>query len=129
MFWASRVEFLCVKGFSCWSHLQDRLHTFMDLPVIEKTVVINIPEGMHLRPAQLFAQLAQSFESEIKVARDSLIVDAKSIMHVMTLDARQGTELTLQAHGSDAEQALKAIAHLVDHDFETDETLSQGSTS
>ena len=101
----------------------------MDLPVVEKTVVINIPEGMHLRPAQLFAQLAQSFESEIKVVRDSLIVDAKSIMHVMTLDARQGTELTLQAHGSDAEQALKAIADLVDRDFETDETLSQGSTN
>jgi phosphotransferase system HPr (HPr) family protein len=101
----------------------------MDLPVVEKTVVINIPEGMHLRPAQLFAQLAQSFESEIKVVRDSLIVDAKSIMHVMTLDARQGTELTLQAHGKDAEQALEAIAHLVDRDFETDETLSRESSS
>jgi len=82
----------------------------MEMPVVKKTVVINHPQGMHMRPAELFAQLAQSFESEIKVIRESLCVDAKSIMHVMTLGARQGTELTLQAHGADAEEALEAIA-------------------
>ena len=101
----------------------------MELPVIEKTIVINHAAGMHLRPAQLLAQLAESFESEIKVVRDSLVVDAKSIMHLLTLDARQGTELTLQAHGNDAEQALEAIAQLVDRDFETDETLSREGSS
>ena len=82
-----------------------------------------------MRPAELFAQLAQSFESEIKVIRESQCVDAKSIMHVMTLGARQGTQLTLRAHGSDAEEALEAIAHLVANDFETNETLSQESSS
>ncbi len=101
----------------------------MKMPVAERTVVINHPQGMHMRPAELFALLAQSFESEIKVIRESLCVDAKSIMHVMTLCARQGTELTLQAHGADAEEALEAIAHLVDRDFQTDETLSHGSSS
>jgi len=101
----------------------------MELPVVEKTIVINNPQGMHMRPAEMFAQLAQSFESEIKVIRDSLCVDAKSIMHVLTLGASQGTVLTLQAHGVDAVEALEAIAHLVERDFETDETLSQGSSS
>jgi len=101
----------------------------MKLPVVEKKIVIKNPQGMHLRPAQLFVQLAESFESEIKVIRDSQCVDAKSIWQVLTLDARQGVELTLRAHGADAEKALEAIAHLVDRDFETDETLSQESTS
>ncbi|NOY28775.1 MAG: HPr family phosphocarrier protein [Planctomycetes bacterium] len=100
----------------------------MEMPVVKKTVVINNPQGMHMRPAELFARLAQSFESEIKVIRESLCVDAKSIMHVLTLGARQGTELTLQAHGADAEE-VEAIAHLVDRDFETDETLSRGRSS
>ncbi len=101
----------------------------MELPSVEKTVVINNPQGLHMRPAELFTQMAQSFESEIKVIRESLCVDAKSIMHLMTLGARQGTKLTLQARGSDAEEALEAIAHLVASDFETNETLSQESSS
>jgi len=101
----------------------------MELPVVKKTIVINNPQGLHLRTAGLFARLAQSFKSEIKVIRESLCVDAKSIMHVLTLGAGQGTELTLQAHGADAEEALEAIAHLVERDFKTDETLSQGSSS
>ena len=100
----------------------------MNLPVVEITVVINNPQGLHLRPAELFAQLAQSFESEIKVIRESLCVDAKSIMHVLTLGAEQGTELTLQANGRDAEEALEAMAQLVNSGFETDETVSQGSS-
>jgi len=101
----------------------------MESPVVEKKVVINNPHGLHMRPAESFAQLAQSFESEIKVIRESLCVDAKSIMHVLTLGASQGTELTLQAHGVDAAEALEAIAQLVERDFETDETLSQESSS
>ena len=100
----------------------------MGLPVVEKAVVINSPHGLHMRPAELLAQLAQSFESEIKVIRESLCVDAKSIIQVMTLGARQGTELTLRAHGSDAAEALEAIEHLVASDFETDETMSQESS-
>lgn len=101
----------------------------MDSPVVERIVVINNPQGLHLRPAELFAQLAQSFESEIKVIRESLCVDAKSIMHVLTLGAYQGTELTLQARGADAEEALEAIARLVERDFATDETVRQESPS
>ncbi len=101
----------------------------MDSPVFERTVVISNPQGLHLRPAERFSHLAQSFESEIKVIRENLCVDAKSIMHVLTLGAYQGTELTLRACGVDAEEALEAIAQLVDSDFATDETVSQESSS
>ena len=94
----------------------------------EKTVVINNPQGLHARPAELFARMALQFDSNIEVIRDSLRVDAKSILHVLTLGAVQGTELTLQAHGSDAEAALDALVRLVESDFATDETMSQGSS-
>jgi phosphotransferase system HPr (HPr) family protein len=98
----------------------------MDAP-IERNVVVTNPQGLHARPAELFARLALKFESKIEVVRDSLQVDAKSILHVLTLGAAQGTELTLRAEGSDAEQAIEALAQLVENDFATDETLSQGS--
>lgn len=95
------------------------------MPVVEKTVVISNPQGLHARPAELFARLALQFESEIEVIRDSLRVDAKSILHVLTLGAAQGTELILQAKGEDAEDALEALARLVESNFATDETMSQ----
>lgn len=100
----------------------------MELPVFEKRVLITNSQGLHLRPAELFAKLAASFDSEIEVSRDSLRVDAKSIMHVLTLGAEQGTELLLHARGSDAHEALEALEQLVLRDFATDETMSQGSS-
>ncbi|MCH2113533.1 MAG: HPr family phosphocarrier protein [Pirellulales bacterium] len=99
----------------------------MEIPVVERTVVISNPQGLHARPAEMFARLALRFDSEIEVIRESLRVDAKSILHVLTLGAGQGTKLVLHARGADANEALEALARLVDSDFATDETLSQES--
>jgi len=98
------------------------------MPVAEKIVVISNPQGLHARPAELFARLALKFEADIEVIRDDHHVDAKSILHVLTLGAAQGTELTLQARGSDAEAALEALVRLVESDFAADETMRQESS-
>ena len=90
----------------------------MESPVVEKTVVISNPQGLHARPAELFARLALKFDSKIEVIRETLRVDAKSILHVLTLGAAQGTELTLHAQGADAEEALEALSRLVASDFQ-----------
>ena len=103
------------------------VQVYMEMPIAQRTVVINNPQGLHARPAEVFARLALKFDSEIEVIRDSLRVDAKSILHVLTLGAAQGTELVLHAHGADAEAALEALARLVDSDFTSDETMSQES--
>ncbi len=94
----------------------------------EKNVVVSNPQGLHARPAELFARLALQFDSTIEVIREDHRVDAKSILHILTLGAVQGTELTLLAEGDDAEAALEALVRLVESDFATDETISQGST-
>ncbi len=97
----------------------------MSKPESEKTVVINNLRGLHARPAELFARQAMQFDSDIEVIRDDYRVAAKSILDILTLGAGQGSELTLRAIGSDAEEALEALARLVDSDFSQDDTLSQ----
>ena len=99
----------------------------MDSPAYKQTVVIGDgdPLGLHLRPAELFARLAMQFESDIEVIRDSLRVDAKSIMHVLTLGADPGTHLTIEARGADAQQAVEALVRLIERDFVSDESMSQ----
>ncbi len=69
--------------------------------------------GLHARPAAAFVRLAGRFDSDIRVARDGLEVNGKSIMGVLMLAAEQGAELTIRGEGPDAEPALEALVELV----------------
>ncbi|HEY1603767.1 MAG TPA: HPr family phosphocarrier protein [Pirellulales bacterium] len=88
----------------------------------QRTVVVTNPQGLHARPADMFVKLASRFESRIEIVKDSERVDGKSILAILTLAATAGTTLSIEASGSDAEQALDALAELVAHNFAEDET-------
>ncbi len=85
---------------------------------VERTVQIVNRMGFHARPAAEFVKLAGRFRSEIWVKKDDLNVNGKSIMGVLMLAAEQGTRLVIRAEGTDAEEALDALASLVDRGFE-----------
>ena len=85
---------------------------------VERTVQIVNRMGFHARPAAEFVKLAGRFRSEIWVRKDDLDVNGKSIMGVLMLAAEQGTRLVIRAEGTDAEEALDALASLVDRGFE-----------
>jgi phosphocarrier protein HPr len=76
--------------------------------------------GLHARPAMSFVDTASSFTSDIKVAKDSQVVDGKSIMQLMMLAATQGTELRIDAQGPDAKQAVEALTRLIQSKFDED---------
>ncbi|NLK62895.1 MAG: HPr family phosphocarrier protein [Fusobacteria bacterium] len=77
-------------------------------------VEIKNKAGLHARPSALFVQVASQFESEIIIMCDNEEVNGKSIMGLMLLAAEQGRVLTIKANGSDAEEALEALKHLVE---------------
>ena len=83
----------------------------------ETTLTIRHKVGLHARPAALFVQAAKTFQSEIKVTCGQRQANAKSILSVLTLGANQGAVLTVRAEGPDAEQALAALAALVEDNF------------
>jgi phosphocarrier protein HPr len=83
----------------------------------ERSVRIVNKLGMHARPAAEFVKLAGRFRAEIKVEKNGLEVDGKSIMGVLMLAAEQGSHLIIRAAGADAEEALVALAELVDGGF------------
>ena len=78
--------------------------------------------GMHARPAMILAETAQEFDSDITLRRtdQDATVDAKSIMQLMMLAAVCGTELKVEASGSDASESVRAIRELVDNSFNED---------
>ena len=87
--------------------------------MIEKTVVVTNRLGLHARPATVFVQAAAKFQADIFLSKgDVSRVNGKSIMGVMMLAAEQGAEVLVEAEGTDAEQAVDALAELLANDFE-----------
>ncbi|HEX6814044.1 MAG TPA: HPr family phosphocarrier protein [Gemmatimonadaceae bacterium] len=84
---------------------------------MERSVTIANKNGLHARPAAELVKTASRFQSEITMVRDDLEVNGKSIMGVMMLAAECGAELLVRADGPDAEQAVTAIADLVERKF------------
>lgn len=73
--------------------------------------------GLHARPASLFVQTASKFISNITVNKGDLSVNAKSILHILTLGVQKGNIITVIAEGEDAEQALNALKELNSTNF------------
>ncbi|WP_435157231.1 HPr family phosphocarrier protein [Haladaptatus sp. DFWS20] len=77
---------------------------------MERTVTIVPEAGLHARPAARFVTTANEFDADISVATaDSDPVNARSMISVTTLDARQGDAVSLVAEGDDAASALDAL--------------------
>jgi phosphocarrier protein HPr len=85
--------------------------------VLERSVRIVNRLGLHARPAAEFVKLAGRYDAEIRVEKEGLEVDGKSIMGVLMLAAEHGSELIIRAEGKDAESALGALVELVDGGF------------
>ena len=66
-------------------------------------------EGMDARPIALIVQLANQFQSKIYLEIEEKRVNVKSIMGMMSLALVNGTEVTVDAEGEDAEKAVKAL--------------------
>jgi phosphocarrier protein HPr len=82
-----------------------------------RTVKITNPQGLHVRPADMFVKRAVQFESKIEVIKDNERVDGKSILAILMLAAEAGTVLQLEATGPDAEMALDSLVELVSQNF------------
>lgn len=78
-------------------------------------VRISLKDGLHTRPAARLAQTAQQFKANILLKSDSGEVDAKSLLDILSLAPPPNALLTLLANGTDAREALVAMAQLLEH--------------
>jgi phosphocarrier protein HPr len=93
----------------------------MNQHALRRTVTVKNPQGLHARPADMFVKLANQYEAKIELLKGSVRVDGKSILGILTLAAGPGTALEIEASGSDAQQALEALAELIASEFTEDD--------
>lgn len=84
-----------------------------------RTVRIGSSNGLHARPAKLFAQAVKQSGVNVTIAKGSgSPVNAASILGVIALGVEYGDYVTLTADGDSAESVLDELADLLatDHD-------------
>jgi phosphotransferase system HPr (HPr) family protein len=81
--------------------------------LLEKKIIIKNEQGLHARPAALFVQIANRFESEVIVVKGGDEVNGKSIMGLMTLAAEKGSSIRLKIDGPDAEEAMRELEKII----------------
>ena len=90
----------------------------MSATVAARELSITNQRGLHARASAKFVKCAEAFDAEITVTRDGMSVPATSIMGLMMLGAAMGTSIMVEARGTHAEQALEALAQLVESKFD-----------
>ena len=85
--------------------------------IVSREIVVKNKTGLHARPAAIFVQKANEFESDITIEKEGQKVNGKSIMGILMLAAEKGAKITIIADGNDAEAAADALAELLSHDI------------
>jgi len=86
--------------------------------IVERTVIIKNRQGLHARPAALFVQVANKFDSDVTVIKGKTKINGKSIMGIMMLEAGKGSKVTIITKGEDAENAMTELEALLLSDIE-----------
>lgn len=86
--------------------------------MIKKTIKIDNKHGLHTRPATTLVNHASKFDSEIFLTYNGVRVNAKSILGILVLAVEPGSEVTIEARGSDEEQAVSHLVELADNKFD-----------
>lgn len=88
--------------------------------MIRQQITIQNKLGLHTRAAAKLVDIAKRYESKVELIFRDRVVDAKSIMGVITLGAQKDNVLDVVITGEDETQALEAIVKLVDGKFGED---------
>ena len=82
--------------------------------IYEIEVSIKNADGLHMRPAMQFVDIASKYKSSIRVSNEQTSADGKSIMQMSMLAAVCGSQLKIQAEGADSKEAAEALRELVE---------------
>ncbi len=85
----------------------------------ERKVIVGSRVGLHARPAALFVQAASKVGVPVFIGKPGQpSADARSILSVLSLDARGGDEVVISAEGDGADAALDALVAFLEKDHD-----------
>jgi phosphocarrier protein HPr len=80
---------------------------------VSREIIISNELGMHARPAAEFVRKASSFRSDVSLVIAGNRFSATSVIDILRANLERGAQATLEAHGTDAAEAVDALARLL----------------
>ncbi|MCD6115410.1 HPr family phosphocarrier protein [bacterium] len=81
--------------------------------MIKRKLIIENKYGLHARPAAQFVQIASQYDADIKIKKDNIEVNGKSIMGILMLAVEKGSEVELSVNGKNEEDAIEALSEFL----------------
>jgi len=85
----------------------------------ERDVVVKSDAGVHARPAMMLVREAMKYPCTVKLVKDDVEADCKSIMSVLGLAIISGSRLTIRADGEGEAEVVARIISLIESDFKS----------
>ncbi len=82
--------------------------------MVRREVRIADELGLHARPAARVAELARKFRAKLILKKGKQSAEAESILDVLALACSRGSVVEIVAEGEDAEEAVEALAELLE---------------
>lgn len=83
------------------------------MSLIQKKLTVKNKQGLHARPAAMFVQIANKYDSRVTVRRNDEEVNGKSIMGILMLGAEKGSQIILEVEGNDADLAISELEKII----------------
>ncbi len=83
------------------------------MALVKKKLTVKNKQGLHARPAAVFVQVANKFDSRIIIRYEKEEVNGKSIMGILMLGVENGSAIIIEAEGVDAHQAVAELEKII----------------
>lgn len=82
--------------------------------MVEKSTIIKNKQGMHMRPSSEFTKLATKCTSDVNIVYNGNIINAKSVLNIMSAGIKCGDEITVQCSGDNEQEDLKTLIEAIE---------------
>jgi phosphocarrier protein len=79
----------------------------------QSRIILTNGSGLHARPAAQFVQKATGFKCSVTIAAGGKVANAKSILQILSLGAKKGTEILITAEGADEAECVLSLSELL----------------
>lgn len=81
------------------------------------TLTISNKLGLHARAAAKLVKLVEQYDAVVFLEKEGVLVDADSVLSLLTLECPMGTEVTVRAQGRESEAVMLAVVELIEKKF------------
>ena len=85
-----------------------------EITMVSQKVTINNPQGLHMRPAGVFAKGMAKFDSDVTINFNGKATNGKSLLNIIGACIKCGSEVEIQCDGADEEEALKTAIEMIE---------------